>query len=623
MMHRCSAKFSMLNGSFRWLVVVALHGAILSASAITYEDLSEDARKIVPQDDLVRLHLDNGTVQEGLVVREDDTEVVLKQKKGSISFEFSYPVERVVKREGRDICDVMARALLERPFQANKELSNAYIQTMANLHDEFLTHCPDHPQKDDIMTQGSVYRGAASQKDLGQVQVDGQWMNPIEAALYQIEKNSGRLDHLVTNYAGVDRPGYSGDPRVARAFKFLSSQRLTLMRELPDHLQGRLPDLLKEKRYKDAFEELDALHLFYLQRYASVRLKTKTPSRLKDAEFDAEFEKMDSRRIPEFILQSLATYQFARGDVLPEILEDDDRMAEVPGGYFLMGDPRADPAKDDNAGRLCQVSNFAIDHYEVTNAEYREFVDHVKLTGDTSMEHPDAPPLKDHTPKGWAFPKLAEADLPVVGVDWFDAYAYATWKGKRLPTEAEWEYLATGLGKSAENPLLGGGNLVVNAPTGITVLQRLLEEAHQEKYPPPVPDKRGRIQASPAPVPPVKTLQEKTWPVQAEWPAGVEEVQDKAVSRVQYPETIFHLLGNAPEWVSDRYDPAYGLYRSINDPAGSEEGAERVFRGGGYDLDDASLYESSFRGAESKLIKLLRRKEPLLVGFRCAMDVSQ
>lgn len=104
----------------------------------------------------------------------------------------------------------------------------------------------------------------------------------------------------------------------------------------------------------------------------------------------------------------------------------------VPSGYFLMGD-----------GLPVFVDGFYLDRHPVTNRQYREFVEYIEKTQDHSRCHPDEPRKKPHRPSTWGDPKWSGDNLPVVGIDWFDAYAYATWAGKRLPCEAEWEKAAS------------------------------------------------------------------------------------------------------------------------------------------------------------------------------------
>jgi len=94
--------------------------------------------------------------------------------------------------------------------------------------------------------------------------------------------------------------------------------------------------------------------------------------------------------------------------------------------------------------RVVRLHAFRIDRHEVSNAQYRKFLEHVRQAGDAACRHPGQPQGKDHTPKYWDDPRFNADQQPVVGVDWYDAYAFARWAGKRLPTGDEWEKAAKG-----------------------------------------------------------------------------------------------------------------------------------------------------------------------------------
>lgn len=103
-------------------------------------------------------------------------------------------------------------------------------------------------------------------------------------------------------------------------------------------------------------------------------------------------------------------------------------MAYIPGGEFMMGSDTGH-VYSQPAHRVA-VSPFYIDITEVTNEEYKKFLD---ATGTK-----DPPKWKNGQ-----FPE-GEARFPATGIDWEAASAYAAWARKRLPTEAEWEFAARG-----------------------------------------------------------------------------------------------------------------------------------------------------------------------------------
>jgi len=132
-------------------------------------------------------------------------------------------------------------------------------------------------------------------------------------------------------------------------------------------------------------------------------------------------------------------------------------MVKVPAGEFIYQD-----------GEKVILPTFWIDEHEVSIADYKDFLDYLEAhPGDAEkFSHPDMPKGKSHVPLDWADKKELDppawgyyrsaqkgtykklfpltVDSPVFNVDWFDAYAYAKWKGRRLPTEREWEKAARG-----------------------------------------------------------------------------------------------------------------------------------------------------------------------------------
>jgi len=103
-------------------------------------------------------------------------------------------------------------------------------------------------------------------------------------------------------------------------------------------------------------------------------------------------------------------------------------MVYVQGGKFMMG--RNDGEGFEVPAHEVEVKPFFIDRTEVTNAEYKRFID--------STGYP--------APKHWRNGAYAEGkgDFPVTNITWADADQFARWAGKRLPTEAEWEIAARG-----------------------------------------------------------------------------------------------------------------------------------------------------------------------------------
>ncbi|HEX5133327.1 MAG TPA: formylglycine-generating enzyme family protein [Candidatus Krumholzibacteria bacterium] len=154
----------------------------------------------------------------------------------------------------------------------------------------------------------------------------------------------------------------------------------------------------------------------------------------------------------------------SRPDPVPPV----QGMVFVPAGSFLMGSTAEDVLKsadvDEFPQREVWVDDFYIDIHEVTNVQYKVFLD------STTTE---PPPRWINGNYG-----IGEDGFPVVSVSWDDAVAYAAFVGKRLPTEVEWEKAARGTdgrtypwGESFDRALANNSDRpmpIMNFPGGVS-----------------------------------------------------------------------------------------------------------------------------------------------------------
>lgn len=307
-------------------------------------------------------------------------------------------------------------------------------------------------------------------------------------------------------------------------------------------------------------------------------------------------------------------------------------MKYIPGGTFMMGGDNEQASADEYPEHSVQVDAFWMDETEVTNAQFQKFVD---ATGyiTTAEKKPDWEELKKTVPPGtpkppdnllvaaslvfkqteravdlhdfnqwwswvpgasWKKPQgpgnsiKGKENYPVVQVSWYDAMAYCKWAGKRLPTEAEWEFAARG---GLVNNVYPWGNEHVNAGKTKT-------NSWEGEFPYFNEMEDGYLTSAPA----------------------------RSFAANGYG--LYDMAGNVWEWCNDWYDAGY--YKVLekgtsNNPKGPEKSVDpedlytpkRSLRGGSFLCNDS--YCSGYRVA--RRMKSSPDTGLEHTGFRCVRDV--
>ena len=224
------------------------------------------------------------------------------------------------------------------------------------------------------------------------------------------------------------------------------------------------------------------------------------------------------------------------------------QIVRIPAGSFLRGTNAG--GYDEKPEGSVYLDTYLIDRYEVTNRHYQEFR---AATG-----HRKARPPSRYA-KNMA--RLRDPNQPIVYVSWEDADAYCRWKGKRLPTEAQWEKAMRG----TDGRLWPWGN----------ALERTASNwGNEDGY------------RSTAPV-------------------GTFE-------RDVSPFGVADGAGNVMEWVADWYGEDAYRHASKRNPMGPDHGVYRVMRGGGYTSRGRDVRITS----RSRMVPGFRDET---IGFRCAI----
>ncbi len=283
---------------------------------------------------------------------------------------------------------------------------------------------------------------------------------------------------------------------------------------------------------------------------------------------------------PEPILEARLHQQDLPGAVESALSGNDDvPMILIPAGEFRMGstENQISSLLKDFEGiqfnafqaeipqRQISLKAYYLDQYEVSYRHYRAFLE---STGRAA-------------PAFWENERFHKPDHPVLGVTWYDATAYCTWAGKRLPTEAEWEYAARG----PQGYAYPWGNSWDPQRTNTASYWAGKNFSSMAKWGEWMQTALDRGKAGPLEV--------------GTFSNGVS------------PFDIHDMAGNISEWVFDWYTPYENQPTLIHNPNGADSGTMKVHRGGSWSV--SSIFaRSTYRARENP------EKRSPYIGIRCA-----
>jgi formylglycine-generating enzyme required for sulfatase activity len=272
----------------------------------------------------------------------------------------------------------------------------------------------------------------------------------------------------------------------------------------------------------------------------------------------------------------------------------------VPAGQFTMGDNYDEGNPREKPVRIVYLDAFYIGEFEVTNQEYKKFIDDEGYKNREYWSNGGfgrfGKPLhwNDEVYNGGGIP--GNENFPVVGVSWFEAAAYCSWLSAqtgsvyRLPTEAEWEKAAR------------GGDY--------------LDGDDSRQVPNPIPQRRypwgNEIDGSYA-----NYLDSGDPYEEGLTPVGYYDGSvhgDFATHDNASPYGAYDMAGNVYEWINDYYRGNYDK-KAVTNPQGPKRGSGHVIRGSAF-LYETFKQRSAYRGSYYSSFR------GVYIGIRCVRGIT-